>query len=46
MIVAVNKMDLMDYSEVVFREIQQDFISFAGKLKIADIRFIPTLEIH
>lgn len=41
MIVAVNKMDLMGYSETVFREIQQDFVGFAGKLNIADIRFIP-----
>ncbi|MCK5849887.1 MAG: sulfate adenylyltransferase subunit CysN [Kiritimatiellae bacterium] len=41
LIVAVNKMDLMEYSEAVFRKIQQEFIDFAAKLKIADIRFIP-----
>ncbi len=41
LVVAVNKMDLADYSEEVFRRIRQDFSDFAGKLSIPDIRFIP-----
>jgi bifunctional enzyme CysN/CysC len=41
MVVAVNKMDLVDWSEEVFRAIVADFQSFAGKLTIADISFVP-----
>ncbi|MDD4869617.1 MAG: sulfate adenylyltransferase subunit CysN [Kiritimatiellae bacterium] len=41
LVVAVNKMDVMGYSEEVFNRIKQDFTGFAGKLRIPDIRFIP-----
>ena len=40
-IVCVNKMDLVDYSENVFNKIVGDFKSFATKLDISDIKFIP-----
>ncbi|MDH4099750.1 MAG: sulfate adenylyltransferase subunit CysN [Nitrospirota bacterium] len=40
-VVAVNKMDLMDYSEEVFDNICGDYTSFAAKLGIGDIHFIP-----
>lgn len=43
-IVAVNKMDLMDYSESRFDEIQADYLSFVqqlGNRKPTDIRFVP-----
>lgn len=40
-IVAVNKMDLMGFSEDVFNEIKQDFLTFSKQLNIPDIRFIP-----
>ena len=40
-VVAVNKMDLMDYSETVFNRIREDYLAFAGKLGIHDIHFIP-----
>lgn len=40
-VVAVNKMDLVDYSEEVFRNIQSEFSGFAAKLDIRDITFIP-----
>ncbi len=40
-IVAVNKMDLMDFSETVYNEIKEDFIAFSKQLNIPDIRFIP-----
>ncbi|MGZ8250243.1 sulfate adenylyltransferase subunit CysN [Methylomagnum sp.] len=40
-IVAVNKMDLMDFSEAVFEQIRADYLAFAEKLDIHDIRFIP-----
>ena len=41
MIVAVNKMDLMDYSEERFREIVEEFQSFSDNLDINDITFVP-----
>lgn len=40
-IVCVNKMDLEDYSEARFDEIVEDYKSFAAKLQIQDVRFIP-----
>ncbi len=40
-IVAVNKMDLMDYSEAVFNKIKADYLVFTKTLDLHDIRFIP-----
>lgn len=40
-IVCVNKMDLVDYSEDVFNNIMRDFEDFSTKLEIKDVRFIP-----
>ena len=40
-IVCVNKMDLVDFSETVFEKIQRDFNRFSDKLDIKDIRFVP-----
>ncbi len=40
-IVAVNKMDLVDWSEEVYDGIQQDFNAFAARLNFSDVHFIP-----
>ena len=40
-IVCINKMDLVDYSEDVFEKIKKDFEDFSSKLDIKDIQFIP-----
>jgi sulfate adenylyltransferase subunit 1 len=40
-IVAVNKMDLVDYDRKTFEHIRADFLGFAGDLGIPDLRFIP-----
>ena len=40
-IVAINKMDLVDYSEEVYTRIQRDYAGFVAKLGIPDIQFIP-----
>ena len=40
-VLAVNKMDLVDYSADVFREIQDDFVAFSTKLDIPDLQIIP-----
>ena len=41
LIICVNKMDLMDYSEEVFEKIKHDFGAFAAKLDVKDIHFVP-----
>jgi sulfate adenylyltransferase subunit 1 len=40
-VVAVNKMDLVDYEQAVFERIRGDFLAFAGELRIPRLRFIP-----
>lgn len=40
-ILAVNKIDLVDYSEEVFREIADDFAEVAGRLGISDLHVVP-----
>lgn len=40
-IVCVNKMDLVEYSEEIFSGIQKRFMHFSTHLDIQDVRFIP-----
>ncbi|MCC5830026.1 MAG: sulfate adenylyltransferase subunit CysN [Phycisphaeraceae bacterium] len=40
-VVAINKMDLVDWSEEVFERIKAQYTEFAVKLKLNDIRFVP-----
>ena len=40
-LVVVNKMDLMEYSEEVFVRIKDEFAAFAAKMDIGDLQFIP-----
>jgi bifunctional enzyme CysN/CysC len=40
-VLAVNKMDLVDYSEEVFSEIQNEFRTFSEKLDIDDVSVVP-----
>ncbi|MGQ7789556.1 sulfate adenylyltransferase subunit CysN [Shigella flexneri] len=42
LVVAINKMDLVDYSEETFTRIREDYLTFAGQLPDnLDIRFVP-----
>ncbi|PKO54863.1 MAG: sulfate adenylyltransferase, partial [Betaproteobacteria bacterium HGW-Betaproteobacteria-19] len=41
LLVAVNKMDLVDYDEATFERIKADYLAFAAQLGIKDVRFIP-----
>lgn len=41
LVVAVNKMDLVDYDQAVFERIKGEYLEFAAKLGIRDVRFIP-----
>ena len=40
-LVAINKMDLMDFSEEVFLRIRDDYRDFAAQLDMVDQHFIP-----
>ncbi|MDR5819466.1 GTP-binding protein [Caballeronia sp. LZ043] len=40
-IVAINKMDLIEYSEARFNEIRDAYVALARQLGIADVRFVP-----
>jgi len=40
-VVAVNKMDLVDYSQEVYDKIRKDYEQFAERLQVRNIHFIP-----
>ncbi len=46
MVVAVNKMDLVDFSEQRFEAIRHDFSNFLAPLQIKDICFVPISALH
>ena len=41
LVVAINKMDLVDFSQQVYDKICDDFREFAAKLDVKDLTFIP-----
>lgn len=40
-VVAVNKMDLVDFDQAVFERIQADYQTMANQLGIHDVRYVP-----
>jgi sulfate adenylyltransferase large subunit len=46
LIVAINKMDLVDYSEDVYEDIRGQFREWAAKLNAHDIQYIPVSALH
>lgn len=40
-VVCINKMDLVEWSEAAFEKIKNQFSQFSAKLDIPDVRFIP-----
>ncbi len=40
-IVAINKMDLVDFDQATFERIRRDYLEFAATLGIGDVCFIP-----
>jgi bifunctional enzyme CysN/CysC len=40
-VLCVNKMDLVDYDEAVFKKIENEFAAFATKLEVPDLTVIP-----
>ncbi len=45
-VLAVNKMDLADYSAAVFDQICADYKAFVAQLNIPDVDFIPLSALH
>jgi sulfate adenylyltransferase subunit 1 len=41
LVVCINKMDLMEFKEEVYERIKEEFESFASKLDVVDVHFIP-----
>ena len=41
LVVAVNKMDLVDWSEEVYERIRDEFAAFATKLEVPDLTVVP-----
>ena len=41
LVVCVNKMDLVDFSEARFKEIRDEFEVFAARLNLHDVTFLP-----
>ena len=41
LVLCINKMDLVEYKEEVFKEIKESFKEFSSKLGIQDIQYIP-----
>jgi bifunctional enzyme CysN/CysC len=46
LVASVNKMDLVDWSQERFDEIKEEFSSFATKLEVHDLTFIPMAALH
>src|SRR4051794_13617945 len=41
LVVCINKMDLVDWSEDVYNRIADEFTDFAARLEVSDVSFIP-----
>jgi sulfate adenylyltransferase subunit 1 len=46
LVLCVNKMDLVDYSQEVYEEIHAEFTAFATKLDAPDLAVIPVSALH
>jgi len=45
-VVAVNKMDLVDWSEDVYEQIRAETAAFAARLEVTDLTFVPISALH
>jgi len=41
LVICINKMDLVDFDEGIYKEIRAEFEHFAAKLEVRDLSFIP-----
>jgi bifunctional enzyme CysN/CysC len=45
-LLCVNKMDLVDWSEDAFESIKDEFVDFATRLRVRDLSFTPISALH
>ncbi|MFP6648672.1 MAG: sulfate adenylyltransferase subunit CysN [Pirellulaceae bacterium] len=45
-LVAINKMDLVDFDQQVYEDIRTDYQQFVSRLDIPDLHFIPLSALH
>ncbi len=46
LVICINKMDLVEYSEEVYEKIKDEFSEFSHKLDVTDVHFIPISALH
>jgi bifunctional enzyme CysN/CysC len=46
LVLCVNKMDLVDYSQEAFEQVKEEFKHFASKLDIHDLTVVPISALH
>jgi bifunctional enzyme CysN/CysC len=46
LVLCVNKMDLVDYSQEAFEQVREEFKHFASKLDIHDLTVVPISALH
>ena len=46
LVICINKMDLVDYSEEVYEQLQAEFRPFLARLDLHDVTFIPISALH
>ncbi|MFG2049575.1 sulfate adenylyltransferase subunit 1 [Micromonospora sp. NPDC048935] len=46
LVLCVNKMDLVDWSQEVFERISDEFTAFAAKLEVPDLAVVPVSALH
>ncbi len=46
LVVCVNKMDLVNFSQEAFEAVVEEFTAFAAKLEVSDVTFIPISALH
>jgi len=46
MVLCINKMDLVDWSQEVYEQLHEEFTAFATKLDVPDLNVIPISALH
>ncbi|MDH4278893.1 MAG: GTP-binding protein, partial [Acidimicrobiia bacterium] len=46
LVLAINKMDLVDHDQETFERIRAEYIEFASRLDVPDLAFIPMSALH
>lgn len=46
LVICINKMDLVEYSEQTYQSIVADFMDFASRLEVTDVQYIPISALH